>query len=211
MTDQTYSELQEPIILADKISFEDYLVQFEGQHTEWHVGKVLQKVSNNERHQLILGFLYRLVMDFLEIKGLGTAYMAGFPMYISPNVPAREPDLMVILNDKLDKVTATYLDGPADIAVEVVSPGSYNDDRVVKLFEYEKVGVREYWFIDPIRKDATIYVLNTDGRYERYPEDDSKRLRSSILEGFVLPPTILWQEQLPTRLEINRLLDEMID
>jgi len=211
MTDQTYPELQEPIILAEGISFMDYLVQFEGQHTEWHVGKVVQKVSNNERHQLVLGFLYRLVMDFLEIKGLGMAYMAGFPMYISPDVPAREPDLMVILNDKLDKVTATYLDEPADIAVEIVSPGSYNDDRVVKLFEYEKVGVREYWFIDPIRKDASIYVLNEDGRYERHPEDDKKRLQSAILEGFVLLPTVLWQEQLPTRLEINQLLEAMLD
>jgi len=211
MTDQTYPELQEPIILAEGISFMDYLVQFEGQHTEWHVGKVVQKVSNNERHQLVLGFLYRLVMDFLEIKGLGMAYMAGFPMYISPDVPAREPDLMVILNDKLDKVTATYLDEPADIAVEIVSPGSYNDDRVVKLFEYEKVGVREYWFIDPIRKDTSIYVLNEDGRYERHPEDDKKRLQSAILEGFVLLPTVLWQEQLPTRLEINQLLEAMLD
>ena len=209
MSDQTYPELQAPIILAEGLSFEDYLVQFEGKSTEWHMGKVVQKVSNNERHQLILGFLFRLLMDFIEIKQLGIAYMAGLPMFINDDVPAREPDILVVLNHKLDQIKSNHLEGPADIAIEIVSPGSGTDDRATKLFEYESAGVTEYWLIDPIRKEASIYVLNQDGKYERHPDDHLKRLQSTVLDGFVLQSMILWHEKLPTRQEINQLLDEM--
>ena len=122
MTDFTYPELQDLIIVAEDISFEAYLTQFNGQNTEWHAGKVVQKMSNNERHQLILGFIFTLLTLYLSSKKSGRVFLAGFPMYISDDVPAREPDLMVVLNHKLEKVTETYLDGPADVVCEVVSP-----------------------------------------------------------------------------------------
>lgn len=211
MTDQSYPELQDPVILADGISFEDYLVQFEGQHTEWHFGKIVQKVSNNSRHQMILLFLSTLLSLYLSRQKIGKLLIAGFPMYISPDVPAREPDLMVVLNNKLDWIKSNYLEGSADIAIEIVSPESYNDDRVVKLFDYEKAGVTEYWLIDPIRKEASIYVLNDNGRYEHHAKDAERRLQSTVLKQFVLNPELIWQDNLPEGVEIIPLVQAMFD
>lgn len=209
MTDKPYSETQEQIILAQNLSFEDYVVQYEGQSTEWHAGKVVQKVSNNTQHQLILGFLYTVMTLYLSSKQSGEVYLAGLPMYISDDVPAREPDLMVVLKHHSDNVKSNRLEGPADIAVEIVSPGSGTDDRATKLFEYEKAGVPEYWLIDPIRKEASIYIFDND-KYVRHPEDDKKRLQSTILGGFVLDATILWQDNLPQGFEVLPLVEAML-
>jgi len=211
MTDQFYPELQDPIVLAENISFDDYLVQFEGQSTEWHAGKVVQKVSNNTQHQIILGFLFTLLTFYLSSKKSGKVFLAGLPMYISDNVPAQEPDLIVMLNSQLERVKSNRLEGPADIALEVVSPGSGTDDRATKLFEYENAGVPEYWLIDPIRKEASIYILNDDGQYERHPENDLKQLQSTILDKFVLDPQILWQNELPEGIEILPFVTEMLE
>ena len=90
-------------------------------------------------------------------------------------------------------------------------PGSYRDDRVTKFFEYEKAKVPEYWFIDPIRKDAIIYALNDKEKYEHYPTDDRKRLQSSVLKEFVLDPQILWQDKLPEGIEVLPLVQAMLE
>lgn len=210
MTDQFYPEIQEQITLAEGISFEDYLVQYEGQNTEWHAGKVVQKVSNNSRHQIILLFLSTLLTLYLSSKKTGKVFLAGLPMYINDNVPAREPDLIVMLTSQLERIKRSRLEGPADIAVEVVSPGSGTEDRATKLFEYEDAGVTEYWLIDPIRKEASIYVLNDEGKYERHPEDSQNRLQSTVLDGFVLDATILWQDELPEGIEILPMVEAML-
>lgn len=210
MTNQLYPEIQETVVLAEGISFEDYLVQYEGQSTEWHAGKVVQKVSNNTRHQMILLFLSTLLTLFLSSKKSGKVFLAGLPMYINDDVPAREPDLIVMLNSQLERVKSNRLEGPADIAVEIVSPGSGTEDRATKLFEYENAGVPEYWLIDPIRKEASIYILNVDGKYERQPEDDQNRLQSTVLDGFAFDATILWQDELPEGINIMPIVETML-
>jgi Uma2 family endonuclease len=48
---------------------------------------------------------------------------------------------------------------PADLAVEIVPTESRLRDRGQKLAEYEMGGVREYWIIDPERRQAAFYVL----------------------------------------------------
>ena len=44
MTDETLE--QSDIVIAEDISFEDYLVQYEGQRMEWHMEKVVKQVRN---------------------------------------------------------------------------------------------------------------------------------------------------------------------
>ena len=58
-----------------------------------------------------------------------------------------------------------YLDGPADLAIEVVSPGSEAVDRGAKFEEYERGGVREYWLLDPHRREVLFYVRDQSGLF----------------------------------------------
>lgn len=139
---------------------------------------------------------------FVSSKKLGKVLLAGVPMYINDDTPAREPDIMVVLNKNIERIKRNRIEGPADIAMEIVSPGSERADRADKLVEYEMIGVPEYWLIDPIRKEAVVYVLSNVGHYHPQPLDASLRLQSAVLKGFVLDPAILWRDELPEGIDM---------
>lgn len=210
MADMQIQSMREQEVIAEGVSFEDFLERYEGQRVEWHAGKVIKQVTNNEKHQFILGFLFNVFSHFLGMQDIGRVYLAGYQMFISHGVPARQPDLMIVLKENYDRIKPKQFEGPADICLEVVSPGSSHIDRGAKLDEYEAAGVPEYWLIDPIREEAVIYTLADDKHYRRRPFDDQGRLTSTILPGFALDPAILWQETLPTGPQLVQMVEAML-
>ncbi len=197
-------------IIAEDVSFEDYLRRFEGERTEWLSGKVIALMSNNMTHQLILAFLTHLFGAYLGKTRLGKLFLAGYPMLMASSQIAREPDLMVVLNDHLDHATETYLDGAADLVVEVVSPESGKRDRGDKFIEYEAAGVPEYLLLDPIREEASLYQLGENGYYRVQMIDSEGRLVSNVLPGFVLKPEWLWRDPLPDWDTMMSLVEAMV-
>jgi Uma2 family endonuclease len=123
-------------------------------------------------------------------------------MKTGPTLSGREPDLLFITQENLGRLKNTYLDGPADLAVEIVSPESRLRDRGEKLAEYEMGGVREYWIIDPGEQRTDFYMLAADGRYERQRADAQGVYHSQVVEGFWLKEGWLWQEPLPKVLSV---------
>lgn len=198
-----------PPVSQEYIPFEDYLRLYDGQHAEWLIGKVLVHMSNNEIHQELVIFLTVLLRLYLDFKKIGRLMVAPFSMYISDNQPAREPDLMVILNEHREQVTPTYLNGPADVVIEIVSPESTERDYGAKFTEYETAGVQEYWLFDPQRRQADVYVLGEDKLYHRNPLDAEERIFSTLLPGFALPPAILWQEEYPQGAALLQMVSQM--
>jgi Uma2 family endonuclease len=130
-------------------------------------------------------------------------------MYLSDDKPAREPDLMIVLNDHLDRLRETYLDGIADLVVEIVSPESDERDHGKKFLEYEAFGIPEYWLIDPIRRAADSFALSDDRHYHRLPLNEQGRMASRLLAGFAFEPALLWRKTLPGATETLHLVSEM--
>jgi Uma2 family endonuclease len=131
-------------------------------------------------------------------------------MWVGENRPTREPDLLILLNDHLSRIQPTYIDGPADIVVEIVSPESNDRDRGKKLREYEAAGVPEYWLFDPQRTEAVIYALGSDGHFHPLPIDSDGNLHSSVLPGFRLQTSLLWRDELPDGAELIQLVQAMV-
>jgi len=94
------------------------------------------------------------------------------------------------------------LDGPADMALEIISPESRARDRGEKFYEYEQAGVREYWLIDPVRKQAEFYRLDDEGIYQLVPADADGIFHSDVLDGLNLKVDWLWQEPLPMLMSV---------
>ena len=116
----------------------------------------------SKQHQLIVGFLEKVLETFVEQHNLGVVLSAPFQMRLEHG---REPDLLFVANEHLDRLQETCLDGPADLVVEIVSPESAGRDRGEKFYEYARGGVPEYWLIDPLRQWAEFYHLGEDRRY----------------------------------------------
>jgi len=127
-------------------------------------------------------------------------------MKTGPELPGREPDILFVAQEHLDRLKETYLDGPADLVVEITSPESIVQDRGEKFYEYEAGGVGEYWLIDPQRRRAEFYRLGEEGWYQLIPVDEGGVYRSEVVSGFWLRPSWLWEEPLPRVLDVLREL-----
>jgi Uma2 family endonuclease len=133
--------------------------------------------------------------DFSELHALGEVIDGPFQMKLGRS--GREPDLLFVAREHLERFKQTYLDGPADLVVEVVSPESTGRDRGDKFYEYREAGIPEYWLIDPQLQQAEFYQLDAAGRYQNIAADASGVYRSRALPGFWLRVGWLWQDPLP--------------
>jgi Uma2 family endonuclease len=202
------NELLENVMKTkEKISYEDFLALCdEDTLAEWVDGEIIMTSPASERHQDIARFLMILMSDYVEYKNLGKVIMPPFQIKLGKNLPGREPDLLYISNARVDHIKNTYMDGPADMVIEIISEESESRDRDKKFFEYEAAGIPEYWLIDPIRQQAEFYRIATDNHYHFVPLDANGIYRSEAVEGFWFKVSWLWQKpMLPVR-EIRREL-----
>lgn len=192
-----------PVVSDKKIRFEDYLVKFDGQFAEWLDGEVILTMPASDKHQDLSRFFTMTIGAFAEIKDFGKVRTAPLPMKLEEEKRGREPDLMFISKENLSRLKKNYLDGAADLVIEIISPESRVRDRGDKFYEYEAAGVREYWLIDYERKQAEFYVLNTDGIFE-FTSAENGIFNSRILDGLFIKTEWLWQDDLPNLMEILR-------
>jgi Uma2 family endonuclease len=125
-------------------------------------------------------------------------------MKTAPDLPGRSPDLLFVATANLSRLQKTFLEGPADLVVVIISPDSRGRDRGDKFYEYEQGGVREYWLIDRLRKRAEFNQLGEDGLYHLAPIGEDGIFRSAVLPGFWLKVDWLWQDPLPPLLSVLR-------
>jgi Uma2 family endonuclease len=153
-------------------------------------------------HQQITDLLTSTMRPFVEVHQLGVVLSVLFQMKVGER--GREPDLLFLRSEHRDRLKPTYLDGPADLVVEVVSPESVSRDRGDKFVEYEQAGVQEYWLIDPRRKIAKFYRLGAQGRYQTVQSSETGEFHSAVMDGFWVRIEWFWRP--PTVLDVLREL-----
>ena len=192
------------IVAIERISYEEFLEHAdEDLRAEWVEGEVIPMSPASKQHQRLADFLTALLIHFTEAHDLGEVYSAPFQMKTGPDLPGREPDILFVARDHLERLQPTHLKGPADLAVEIVSPESRGRDRGDKYYEYEQGGVREYWLLDPLRRHAEFYRLGSEGLFQPMAVDDGV-FRSSVLEGLWIEQSWLWEEPPPSLLTVLR-------
>ena len=68
------------------------------------------------------------------------------------------PDLVVVRMERSEIIDRLAIKGVPDLVVEILSPSSVKHDRKTKLDLYGKVGVPEYWIVDPIARTIEVLV-----------------------------------------------------
>jgi Uma2 family endonuclease len=180
-----------------RMSYEEYKHwEHEGGLTEWIDGEVYIYMPPTILHQRLVAFFLFLLQGFVRLHKLGEVLAAPVTMRVLAGGGAREPDLFFLAADHLDRLTETELNGPADLAIEIVSDESVSRDKDDKFYEYQAGGVREYWIIDPRpnRKRADFYVLDQNGVYQPVPIAEGI-YHSTVLANFWLNVDWLWVEE----------------
>jgi Uma2 family endonuclease len=185
-----------------RMTYEEFLEWADGIRAEWVDGEVIVMSPTSDPHQSLMAFLGALLLHFVEAKQLGRIFLPPFQMKLSSRPSGREPDLLFISRDKLSHLKRTYLDGPADLVVEIVSPDSQARDRGDRFYEYEEAGVLEYWILDQTRKRAEFYQLGDGGTFKLIDTDENGVYRSKVLESLSLKVDWLWQDPLPTLMSV---------
>lgn len=207
MATQTQSPLpfaDAPSLPTRPLTYDEFLEMFgDGTFAEWVDGKVEFMSPVSLPHTDIALFLSYLLRDYAELHGGGRVLTAPFQMKLSQVRRGREPDLMFVAKGETARLTHTYLDGPATVAVEIISPESRTRDRETKYAEYEQEGVQEYWLLDPELKTADFFVLGAQGKYERQELDADGVFHSPALPGFWMNTHWFWQDPLPTGRQVR--------
>ncbi len=179
-----------------KMGYQEFLQWAnEDTHAEWVEGEVIIHTPPKNIHQAALGFLHRLLGLFVDMFNLGKVRIAPFEMKLKPGGSSREPDILFIARENLERLTEDKLVGPADLVVEIISKDSVQRDRDDKFREYSEAGIREYWIIDPRpgKQRADFFRLAERGGYRLFATEDDERIESRVLSGFWLRPAWLWQ------------------
>lgn len=197
---QTEQKIAPP---KQKMSWQEFLAWIdEDIWAEWVNEEVLIMSPASNLHQALVLFLAALMQHWAEAFDLGVVRTEPFLVKLPEPLPARAPDIIFVAKENLHKLTTNYLDGAPDIAVEIISPESRSRDRGEKFYEYEQAGVREYWLIDPDRKQAEFYRRGDDGIFRLVFAGGEGTFRSEVLKGFWLKVEWLWQEPLPSLMSV---------
>jgi Uma2 family endonuclease len=190
-------------VIAVNVSVDEYMETYAGEHCEYVEGFVIKMSPGDIRHNDLIYYLHTLLRTYFKFRPLGRVVGQPFVLRL-PAFPnrRREPDLIVVLRSNPNRLTNTYMDGPADICIEVVSNESHDRDYREKFIEYEQGGVPEYWIIDSVLKDTVFYRLNSEGRYVPFTADHQGLYRTPALPGFSLHVPSLWGEEPPDPIAI---------
>jgi Uma2 family endonuclease len=185
-------------------TYEEYLDRLgEDGIVEWANGEALIHMPPGRRHQNVSDYLLTLLRQYVEYRELGQVVSAPFEVKLGEGKASREPDILFVARENLDRLTDQRLLGPADLAVEVISPSTAQHDRATKFEEYQEAGVREYWLIDPRpgKERADFWVLGMDDRYLPVPPGDDGVYHSAVLPGFWFDTRWLVAPELPNTMK----------
>jgi Uma2 family endonuclease len=149
----TYADWLDWPLMEGKVELLDGLFVSMATPTPFHAG-VEGEVTNRIR-------------NFLRDKQ-GRVFNSRFAVRLFPESNKKEddftvePDIVVVLDTA--KINDEGCQGAPDFIAEILSPSTRRQDLTVKLENYKKAGVREYWIIDPEIRAIQVCLLK-DGEY----------------------------------------------
>lgn len=150
---------------------------------EWVAGEVIMMSPDNLKNNKNEGLIFSVLSDYVAIKDLGDVYHSRVQMRLPIKPSRREPDILFVAKERLQILRDTFIDGPADFAMEIVSPESEKRDKTTKFYEYEAAGIKEYWIVHVLDGAISAFTLNASGKYEPIPMVDGV-VRSKVIPGF---------------------------
>ena len=143
-----------------------------GERAELIDGKIYDIAPPSRIHQKLVQQFSRIIGNYIaDNKGACEVYPAPFAVFLNQDDKTYvEPDVTVVCD--------------ADWIVEIVSPGSYRMDYLIKLFKYRTAGVKEYWIVNPMKETVQTYFFEGNEDSMQYSFEDE--IPVSIYSGFLI-------------------------
>ena len=126
--------------------------------------------------------------QYVQRRKLGVV-LGSSAGYDLPSGDTLEPDVSFVSAKRFaagpKPVAGKFLRIVPNLVVEILSPSTARKDRVEKKSVYERNGVDEYWIVDPVRKQVTVFHLGKRG-YGAGATFTAGPIRSRALPGLTL-------------------------
>ena len=149
-------------------------------------GRIVMTPPAAWEHAEIEAKVIRIIGDFVSKHRLGRSFgsSAGYEL---PSGDTLEPDASFISRERWAKGPqprrGQFLKIVPTLVVEILSPATARRDRIDKKKIYETNGVDEYWLVDPLRREITVFHL-TAGKYDTGSRFQAhQKIRSEVLAG----------------------------
>lgn len=171
---------------STKLTYADLLLlPDDGLRHEIIDGAHYVTASPATRHQRISLELSYLLKDYLENHPLGELFVAPYDVLLSFH-DIVVPDLIYVSKERARFVTEKNLQGAPDLVIEILSPSTRPRDERLKRALYERVGVNEYWLVDPDQDLVKVYRRAGETFIDPVEYSGSDMLTSPLLPGFEL-------------------------
>ena len=141
---------------------EDYYALPEDDRKELIDGQFYDLNTPDIPHQLIAGYIHASLLSQIEArKGDCVPFIS--PISVQLDADDRtvvQPDVLIVC--KKDIIRRKCIFGAPDFVLEVLSPSTRRRDLTLKVSKYMNAGVREYWLIDPAKKQLLVYPFEED-------------------------------------------------
>lgn len=157
-------------------------------------GWLVEEEVPSYEHELIVAWLIRMLGNWLVPRG-GFVGGSEAKFAVQPS-RGRKADVSAYLPGRKPPRRGIVELAP-DIMIEVVSPSPRDGrrDRIEKLEDYARFGVRWYWLVDPQLRSLEVLELGHDGRYV-HALDATEGVLALVpgCEGLTLDLGALWAE-----------------
>lgn len=171
---------------------EDYMLLPEGAPFELLNGKLHYMPSPFRKHQIISMNLSAALHFYARKNKLGQVLAAPMDVHFGEKNVV-QPDIIFVSNSRKN-ILQKYVEGAPDFLVEILSVGTTKKDLGEKKELYEKMGVLEYWVIDP--HEETVEVFNNKNNKmvasKKYQKNDS--IQSLAVKGFEMSVAAIFEE-----------------
>ena len=175
------STLTQPI----KFTYEDYLHFSEDKRYEIIDGEVYMVPSPVTYHQKVGRNLFLNLWDFVKENQLGEVLSAPLDVVLS-DIDVVQPDILFVSKERQSIITDKNIQGAPDLVVEILSPSSTYKDRVLKNKLYSKYGVKEFWLVDPDKREIQILILKENILTPLKTFRQNEILQSHLLNGLAI-------------------------
>ena len=140
-----------------KLTYEDYVdLPDDGRRYEILDGELEVSPAPAPKHQAVSRNLLWILHGHVQERRLGSVYCAPIDVILA-DTSIVQPDLVFIAATRESIVSGRGIEGPPDLAVEILSPWSVRRDRVAKAALYARYGIRHYWVADPDARVLEVY------------------------------------------------------
>ncbi len=171
-------------LAAKKLTYADVeRIPPDGFRHEVIGGEEFMTPAPNLDHQTVVGNIFRILSVHVRANKLGRVFVAPTDVLLSEH-DAVQPDVAFVAERNLSILKEKYIQGPPDLAVEVLSPSTAAQDRGPKRELYDREGVREYWIADLSGRTVEVREFGSPRRTRVYQEGQS--FESVLLPGLAV-------------------------